>query len=83
MANSTGGNGIVLKIRNKYGEIIGLDIEFDSLVKQIQEQLVEKLGNTDIEITNSAKGVIFTDSDGVRWRQTINTSGVVVITELT
>lgn len=73
----------MIKIRNKFGEVVGLDVELISLVKQIESQLVEKLSKTDIEITDSTKGVIFTDSDGVRWRQTIDTTGSPVYTEIT
>lgn len=36
----------------------------------------------DVEITNSAKGIILKDSNGVRYRVTVNTSGELVVTAL-
>ena len=72
-----------IKIRQRFPEVDGLDNELVSLLKQIEEKFTLLKGKQDIEIGEATKGVIFTDSDGIRWRQTVNTSGTAVITELT
>jgi hypothetical protein len=38
--------------------------------------------STDIEITDATKGIILKDSNGVRWRVTVSTSGALVTTAM-
>ena len=42
----------------------------------------DKVGSSDIEITDSAKGLILKSANGHRWRVTVNDSGTLVVTDI-
>lgn len=46
----------------------------------IQTQAVTKVYASDIEITDSAKGLILTSPNGNRWRVTVSNAGLLVVT---
>ena len=74
----------MIKIRNKYPSVKGLDVELVSLAKQIDkenEAKVDKVGDSDIKITDSTKGPVLYDGTDY-WRLTVNTSGTIITTKV-
>lgn len=67
------------------------DVTEGSLVNKavkISENIVDKakadlVGDKDIEITDTTKGVIMKSPDGSRWRVTIGDDGVLQTTKIT
>lgn len=46
------------------------------------EAIVTTIGDVDIEITDTTKGVILTSPDSSRWRITVNNAGALITTEI-
>jgi chromosome segregation ATPase len=60
----------------------GITAETDPIWIADKPSYVPYIGNADIEITDTTKGVIITAPDSSRWRITINNAGLLVTTSI-